>query len=323
MLKVRLSLLALAGLSLVSSSRAATISEDFSTNPLQNGWRVFGDTNLFAWNSTNQNLEVTWDSVQPNSYFYHPLGTILAIDDSFSVEFDLQLGQASASGPTGFQLGLGLINFSEASNTAFSRPLGNTPNLFEFDYYPDVGFGPTISATLVDMTESASNAVDFYYTYDLLPMANGVSYHVMITHVAGEPSVSGQVLTNGQVYTSLSQVYSGPITDFRLDTIAVSSYSDATEGFVNSIFAQGKLDNLVVTLPPPPVQNLTGAFSNALWQAQFSSRSNWLYTLQRTADFQSWTNVSTPADGNATNLLLQDTNPPADKAFYRVSASRP
>ena len=83
------------------------------------------------------------------------------------------------------------------------------------------------------------------------------------------------------------------------------------------------MDNFVVTLPPPPVQNLTGAFSNGVWQVQFSSQSNWLYTLERTADFQSWTNVSPATPGNATNLFLQDTNQPADQAFYRVSAQRP
>jgi hypothetical protein len=41
MLKVRLSALAVAGLSVVSASRAVTIVEDFSTNPLSNGWQVF------------------------------------------------------------------------------------------------------------------------------------------------------------------------------------------------------------------------------------------------------------------------------------------
>jgi hypothetical protein len=82
------------------------------------------------------------------------------------------------------------------------------------------------------------------------------------------------------------------------------------------------MDNFAVTVPPPPVQNLTGSFTNGLWQAQFLSQSNWWYTLQRTADLQSWTNISS-APGTATNLVLQDTGPPGDKAFYRISAQRP
>ena len=66
-------------------------TENFSADPLQNGWQIFGDTNLFQWDSTNQNLDVTWDSSQTNSYFYNPLGTILAKSDDFSLSFDLQL----------------------------------------------------------------------------------------------------------------------------------------------------------------------------------------------------------------------------------------
>ena len=111
-----------------------------------------------------------------------------------------------------------------------------------------------------------------------------------------------------------------------MDTFAIESYSDYGQNPMypeGSILAHGVITNLAITVPPPPVQNLTGAFINALWQAQFLSQSNWLYTLERTPDFLSWTNVSTAIPGNATTLLLQDTNPPAGKAFYRVSASRP
>src|SRR5438552_11511872 len=41
---------------------AGAFQESFSSDPAMRGWRTFGDTNLFHWNSTNQNLEVTWDS---------------------------------------------------------------------------------------------------------------------------------------------------------------------------------------------------------------------------------------------------------------------
>jgi hypothetical protein len=71
------------------------------------------------------------------------------------------------------------------------------------------------------------------------------------------------------------------------------------------------------------VQNLIGAFSNGLWQVRFLSRSNWLYTLERTSDFVSWTDQSPATSGNGMILILSDTNPPATRAFYRVRANRP
>jgi len=313
--------LAFAGLFVLSAAHATTITENFTNNPSQDGWQIFGDTNLFQWDSTNQNLDVTWDSSQSNSYFYHPLGTILATDDDFSVEFDLQLSDANATGS--FELAVGLLNLSDATSTNFSRPIGSTPNLFEFDYFPDGSYGPSIDDTMADMTVTTTNENDFYFAYDNLPLVIGVTYHVILTHVAGEPAISGEVLTNGQIYTSLPNVYAGPITDFRLDTVAVISYSVAGDTYGDSILAHGTVDNLVVTLPPPPIQNLTGAFNNGVWQVQFSNQSDWLYILERTTDFQSWTDVSPAIPGNATNLFLQDTNLPTDKAFYRVSASRP
>ena len=72
---------ALAGMFVMSVVHATVITEDFSADPRSNGWQIFGNTNLFQWDSTNHNLDVTWDSSQTNSYFYHPLGTILTRDD--------------------------------------------------------------------------------------------------------------------------------------------------------------------------------------------------------------------------------------------------
>lgn len=319
--KIRLLLLAGMPALFALRSGAATFNENFSSDPAQNGWRVFGDTNLFHWDSTNLNLAVTWDSSQSSSFFYHPLGTILASNDDFAVEFDLQLSDATAVGS--FEMAIGLLHLSDAISTNFSRAIGSTPNIFEFDYFPDGGYGPSIDATLADRTVSSTNMSDFYFAYDTLPLNPGVTYHVVLTHVAGSPTIGGQVLTNGQIYTALTNVYAGPIADFRLDSFSVTSYSAAGDTYGDSLLAHGTIDNVLVTLPPPPIQDLTGGLSQGFWQMQFTSRSGWFYTLERTTDFQSWTRLPSAAAGNGSGLILQDPNPPADKAFYRVSASRP
>ncbi|PYJ85541.1 MAG: hypothetical protein DME22_08750 [Verrucomicrobia bacterium] len=109
----RIRSLALAGLWVLSAAHATTITEDFSNNPSENGWHIFGNTNLFQWDSVNQNLAVTWDSSQANSYFYHPLGTILARDDDFSITFDLRLNDFIAGidprMPSTFPLSVGFL----------------------------------------------------------------------------------------------------------------------------------------------------------------------------------------------------------------------
>ena len=136
---------------------------------------------------------------------------------------------------------------------------------------------------------------------------------------AATTNLSGQVSTNGQIFSSLPNIYAGPITDFRIDTVSITSYGGGAAGTP----AHGTVDNLVVTLPPPPVQNLSGTLTNGIWQAQFLSRSNWLYTLQRTTNFSSWNSVSPATSGNGTNLFLPDTNAPVARVFYRVKADRP
>ena len=125
----------LAGLFAASAGHAMLVHEKFATDPALDGWRVFGDASLFQWDSTNQVLNVTWDSSQTNSYFYHPLGATFTKADSFCLLFDLNLTDVDAVGY--FQLALGLCNFAEATSTNFSRANGISPNLCEFDYFPD------------------------------------------------------------------------------------------------------------------------------------------------------------------------------------------
>src|ERR1035438_3464537 len=130
-----------AGLFVVlSAARAATLSEDFSTDPFQKGWTVFGNTNLYHWDATNHQLAVTWDSTQPNSYFYHPLSGHLTRYDDFTFDFDLRLDDIASGvepGKTGpMQLGIGFQNYAAATNANFLRGYLLVSDIAEFCYYP-------------------------------------------------------------------------------------------------------------------------------------------------------------------------------------------
>jgi len=290
------------------------IADDFLNDPAQNGWKIFGNPNLFQW--TNQSIAVTWDSTQPNSYLYKPLGTILAIADDFNLSFDLRLNDAIAFN-YGAPIAVGLFRLNDATNVSFSRGGGHSPNLFEFNFFPDTGFGDSIDATLKDVQDGYAG---FYFAYDNLPLDPGVLFHVELAHAAGSPTITGAVYTNGQLYTSLPLSFNGSPTNFYLDTVSISSYHD--DGFGDSVLAHGTVDNILVAFPPLPLQSVAAGLTGGVWQAQLASRSNWVYTLQRTVDLQTWTDVVSAA-GNGTNLFLQDVNPPANNALYRVKADRP
>src|SRR5215475_9844990 len=106
-------------------SFASSVSQNFVDDPSQNGWLEFGNTNLFHWNSTNQNLEVTWDSRETNSFFYVPLGTTLTRNDNFAVEFDLLFNDIisgiESNKTGGLEIGFGFFNFATATNSSFMR----------------------------------------------------------------------------------------------------------------------------------------------------------------------------------------------------------
>ncbi|HLX70836.1 MAG TPA: PEP-CTERM sorting domain-containing protein [Verrucomicrobiae bacterium] len=327
MTKCRLSLIVLGISFLCHTSRANTITEDFSTDPLQNGWAIFGDTNLFQWDSIHQNLEVTWDSSQSNSYFYIPLGTTLGKPDAFAIDFDITLNDIQWSNT--FQIAVGLLNFANATDPEFLRGAGTTPNIFEFDYFPDSGdslHDPNVEASMTDATADIMDFPDFYFTYDNLAMQTGVTYHVTLNHAAGDAAVTGMMLTNGQIFTTMpiiANTFGEVIGDFALDTVSITSYSGAGQFEpAGSILAHGTLDNVIVTLPPT-VRNFAGAFTNGVWQVQFGTYTGWDYTLERSTNLISWSDASDAAPGTGSLMTFSDTNALAGQAFYRVRAERP
>jgi hypothetical protein len=294
---------------------AATITEDFSTDPALDGWQVFGNTNLFHWNSTNENLEVTWDSLQTNSYFYHPLGALLSDADGFTVDFDLLLTDSTATS-NGFEVAIGFFNLADATNANFSRSgVTNSANLAEFDYFPpttDTGYGPSIDASVTDTNSF------FGFNYDFtVGLDDSVLYHVTLNHAPGDRLVTAVVSVGGNTYTTLPYTYIEPgLSDFRVDTISISSYDGY--GPSGTVLAHGTVDNLVVTTSPNPIWNVTGVFAGGAWQATFFSRTNYNYTLERSTDLGGWSAASDTVPGNNDAMSLTDMSPPAAQAFYRI-----
>jgi len=305
---------------------AGTFTEDFSADPATSGWQVFGNSNLFQWDSIHQSLRVTWDSAQTNSYFFRPLGTMLTRADDFSLSFDLQFDDY-ASGttpgkPFAAPVSVGFLNLDQATHPDFARGAGINPtygprNLVEFNFFPafDV-FLPTIGQVIV-----STNNQWRYNDDNLMELTPGERFHIRMDYVATTRTLTTVVSNNGAQYGLPQTIVVPDNFDFRVATLSVSSYSDVRD--LGSVLAHGTVDNFVVVTPPPPVEKLTGGCVGAEWRVDFQSRTNWIYTLERTSDFQTWVAVGTPSLGLGTTLQLTDTNAPAGNAGYRVKAQRP
>ena len=341
MLKVRLTVLVLAGLSAASVAPGVTIQEDFSTNPLTKGWQVFGEANLFGWDSTNRNLQVTWDSSRPNSYFYYPLGAQFTRYDDLSAEFDLDLADIASGvepGKTGpLQIGFGFLSFAGATSTNFMRGVwGSAPNVAEFDYYPSgyYDFGgsiwpivPTSTPSFISALNSQHYAPAYLDAYEY-ELPTNQTVHVRLTYDGLSQTATLAVTTNGMplgavpglVLNSPTNSQFTAADDFRVDMFSISSYSSTGDDY-DSLLAHGTVGNLLVTASVHPIGRLSGAFTtNGIWQAQFFGHSNWLYTLECTTNFASWTRVSPKLRGTEGDMILQDTNAIGARSFYRVHA---
>ena len=339
MLKVRLFGLAMAGVLGLSTMNAATVTEDFSTDPLGNGWQVFGHTNLFQWDSTNHQLGVTWDSTQTNSYFYLPLTNIFTRADDFGMEFDLVLHDIASNvepGKTGpLQLGIGFLNQAGAMSTNFMRgSFGNAPDVAEFDYYTQ-GYYIFDGVTYPAAPATFPSFISGVNSYDYDPVTVSVydnelptnqTIHVSFSYTGEKQTATLTVSTNGIPMVQLPPLPLDPTHGFvesdnvHLDMFSISSYSSVGDDF-DSVLAHGAISNLTVRFQFRPVSAFTGTMiSNGVWQGHFYGHENRTYTLERTGDLQSWTAAAGPVAGSDGGMLLVDTHAPAEKGFYRVKA---
>ena len=317
-------------------SRAAVIQENFATDPFARGWRTFGDASLFRWSAANQNLEATWDSSRTNSFFHLPLGTIVTKGDNFSFSFEVRLSDLRLGNTPGktneFQMAVGLLNYASATRSNYFVGTGvnstyGIRNAVEFDYFPDAGFGETLATVVVSTNNRIYPAHNFP-----LRMTTGDTFRITLTYTASNQLLRTTATKNGAPFgklpgNTLDDLLLAGRNDFHVDSFAVISYSDAIQAgppsFHGSILAHGTVDNVQITVPQPPVSNLRLSFTDSVWRTQFTSTTNWTYTLERSADLSVWSVASPATAGTGTTLSLDDADLIATKSFYRVHAERP
>ncbi len=73
----------------------------------------------------------------------------------------------------------------------------------------------------------------------------------------------------------------------------------------------------------PPFSILNCSFTNGGWRVEFETRTNRLYSLERSAGLDAWETVGATVLGSGAALALVDPNPPPGQAFYRVRCQRP
>ncbi|MCC6232820.1 MAG: hypothetical protein IT580_09265 [Verrucomicrobiales bacterium] len=305
-------------------------TETFATDPSARGWSTVGDASLFRWDATRRALQVTWNSARTNSYFHRPLGTTLSAADAFGFTFDLTLDAIAAgvdpAKPTAFQVAVGLLNLTEARRTDFYRGTGldaqhGARSVVEWNYFPDTGFGTTLSPSVF----ATNNAAEIAFTFPF-DLTLGVPYRVTMEYTPSNRVLRTTMLANGVPMPTIKDVIlpADPAFDFRLDALAIASYSDAGQSgeFAGSLLASGWIDNIRAHLPAALVVHAL-AFQNGVPEARIAARPGWHYVLERTDDWKTWTEAASAPASAAGELILRDNLPAVPQAFYRVRATLP
>lgn len=303
----------------------ATVFEDFSTNPIVNGWCAYGNTNLFAWDADNERLDVTWDSSEPNSYYYRRFPECLTEDDDFSVEFDMALDEIAAGvtpgKPFAFELAMGFVNFEKATQPEFKRGTGvDATDIVEFDYFPDTGYGATVCPTAI--SDSGQFGVTFNFP---LALPENELLHVVMAYTSSNKTLCLELTdADGALGHIKPVVLNAEFTGFNVDAFAVISYSD--EGSDGSLSAAGHIDNIRLDAPgsildiPAPV--ISGEFAEGSWRVEFDRVEGVEYRLLRSTNMLDWEPITQYSAGADSTQTLIDNAAPGVGAFYRVQCRR-
>ncbi len=233
--------------------------------------------------------------------------------------FDFQLSDIAigvdTNKPFTFQIAIGLLNFADATNDGFIIGSGyQAPNLVEFDYFPDSGFGASVTTPMIS---SANNFASGGFTYPL-ELVPGALYHAVMIYTTDNQTLHMTLTSNNIPIGPLQDArITGSFGDFNVDTISVNSYNDAGQfpGYEGSVLAHGIVKNLFFANPLP----VTRIANLSPGTVQFASTTNWIYTLEHTVNLLSWTDASPATPGIEGTLTLTDTNTPGDKAFLPCS----
>lgn len=326
MRRISMSVPALAGwLHLASAFGAGLdLQEDFHGDPASRGWQTFGEASLFRWDAASGRLGVTWDSSRPNSYFHRPLGRTLRKTDEFEFAFTLRLDSVQVGTTPGkpamFELALGLLNFAGAMQPTFLRGTGfSSPNLVEWDYFPDSGFGATLSSTIISEQHQWASSFN-----SPVPLETGVEYRFRLIYTPEDRRLRTWMQA-GEALAALQDVtLAAGYDDFSVDTLAVMSYSDEgqTPDFAGSIRAVGSVDDLGLVVPPPAITGFRGWLESGTWRLGFNGRADFDYVVQASPDLRDWTPITEALRGTGTEQVVVDPRPVAGRDFYRLQATR-
>jgi hypothetical protein len=284
--------------------------------------RKHGDPALFE--AQGNGISAHWESARTNSFFYFPLGLTLTREDAFSFEFDINLAEiaigTTPDKPYTFEIAAGLINTTNAFDPELFRGSGvNTEhgarNLIEWTYFPDSGFGATVSPTVA----TAANQIAFSDNHPV-ELTPGVNYHFEISFSPEDQVLRSTMRSGTHAPEELKRLALSPaFSGFQLNAFAVASYSDAGQSppqFSGSVEAVGTVSNASVSIYSRPILSIEAA------TIAFETKTNYVYYLESSPDLHSWQSTTKIVNGTGAAVRMALDPDRGGVEFYRVRAEK-
>jgi len=292
--------------------------ESFATNPLANGWMLHGDESLFEWDAEAGALDVTWNSEKPNSYFYRPIGQTLTEKDSFAFTFQLTLNEVKAGHldgqPYTFEVAIGLLNLETAKELGFMRGTGtDSPNLVEWDYFPDTGFGATVSPALASSKSEFSAGFTFP-----AELTKGKVYTVHMGYDGSTGVLKTEMLEEGKPWKTIAEVKrKNAHAGFLVDTFSISNFT--AKGSESSLLATGTIDELAIATSRSGPSFVDVHLDEGQWRARAFVVAPDDWQLQRSGDLRDWKSLDAVQKLSQFFMRFTDPEPVGRNQFYRIT----
>ena len=312
-------LLAIVFITIESSLSANNLHfETFDSDPLTKGWSVHGDKSLFEWDEDSESLRVKWDTERPSSFFYKPLGRVLTESNSFACTFQITLDSVKAGylegKPYTFQVALGLLNISSAIDKNFNRGTGSdSPNLVEWDYFPDTGFGATVSPAVA--SDKSEFSAGFTFPAELLI---GKTYSIKLIYLSEERVLKTEMLEDGKSWENIQTVeISSDFSGFFVDTFSISNFS--AKDSESSLLAIGIVDEVALVTSDTLPKLFGVKINGSQWEAKSFLIEPEIWKVESSNDVLNWNRAILDSDSLNYFQYFNDTVTNKEFQFYRLS----
>jgi hypothetical protein len=259
---------------------------------------TFGTNLVFNGNAESNSGATNYTPSRGIAWWFDPVGTTIGKYGS-----NVNFPTVTSSGPT---------------NRGVNFFLGGTTNaqiiqrIDISDIAADVN-DPGVEFTLSGWFGGAGSQEDFSALTARFLNATG---SVISTTTIGSVTAAARTNITGLLFRSTNGTVPAAtrFIEFALTNRVVTGNND------------GSADNLSFVLtakPESPFQIVEQAPVNGTWRLQVSTSTNRVYTLERSTNLPAWDPITAAAAGNGGVLPLTDTNPPVDRAFYRVLREKP